>query len=613
MALKRIKIEGISGGRATSRFFPQKGQFTASCGFDPDLTVGSSTQASGLAIPSCYTKFSGSNAQDATIAIITNPKNTKIYAVTQGGKLISYSASFGSETLIGTVAGSNAGGAAYYNNYIYIFGTGNTLAFNNQTVNFTVGSLLTGATSGATATIKAQVDSGATGTLQLGNITGTFQNGETITDAAGGSAKASSIVTGTSDVARYGPLDNVPTITNAWWGGQGLTLLSNPTYPSIRNVTMPNHWAWVHIDNVLYFCDFPSGTIAPGQGIINRISTQKGSFEGDTNNTTVPSAYDVLDLPLGYYPTSIASYGTNVAISATQTIDSVNGLNQGTAALFIWNPTNEITFDQQISLPDPVASALLSRNGRLLAFSGNLIRGIRVSEYVGGTTLQELAYVEDGSVPFAGAVEIVGQRIYWGSFCLAPTESASVWAINSRTRSKAYDVQNVIALGTQGSSADQIITAFKWVNQQSGDESDSQFVVAYCEDATANKGLYRKTGGGSGTIASVIEFPLVVVGSNFRIDRIRIPLSTSMSSGSSMELSVIYDDGVSSSSVLTISNSIQPSASRVTFKTPQITGAGQNNFRLKINMIGVNASVPTGIAFPLEVWVEVYDDEPLFG
>lgn len=536
--IKKVRIQGITGGRATSRFFPQAGQFTASLGFDPDLTVGSQTQASGLAIPSAYTKFSGSNAQATTIAIITNPKNTKIYAVTADGKLLSYTASFGTETLIGTVTGSNAGGATYYNNYIYIFGTG------------------------------ASKD----------------------------------------DVSRYGPLDGSPSITNGWWTSLGLTALTNTTYPAVRLAKLPNHWGWVHIDDCLYFLDFVNG-----QGIVNRIKTKKGTAEGDTNDTTVPSAYNVLDLPFGYYPTSIASYGTSVVISATQTIDDVNGLNQGVAALFIWNPTNEITFDQQIAFPDPVASALLARNGRLFTFSGNLIRGCRVSEYVGGSTLQELAYVDDGSVPLAGSVEAFGERVFWGSYAKEPTESACVWALNSRTRSRANDVQNIIAVGSQGTPVDQLISAFKWVGQQSGDESDPQFVAAYYEDVTANKGLYRKTTGGNNTIASVIEFPLVTVGNNFRLDRIRVPLSSAMSSGSSMELTVIYDDGITTSSALTISNGVQPSASRVTFKTPQITGSGQNNFRLKVNMSGTNASTPTGVAFPIEVWVEISDDESLAG
>lgn len=67
---------------------------------------------------------------------------------------------------------------------------GATLAYDNQTANFTVGQTLTGAISGATGLIIADSDSGTTGTLTLRNIEGTFQNNETITDGAGGSALA---------------------------------------------------------------------------------------------------------------------------------------------------------------------------------------------------------------------------------------------------------------------------------------------------------------------------------------------------------------------------------------------------------------------------------------
>ncbi len=71
---------------------------------------------------------------------------------------------------------------------------GSTLAYDTQTANFTVGQVLTGATSGATARIIADVDAGATGTLTLKDISKEFVVGEIITDAAGGSAKVTSVL-----------------------------------------------------------------------------------------------------------------------------------------------------------------------------------------------------------------------------------------------------------------------------------------------------------------------------------------------------------------------------------------------------------------------------------
>ncbi len=65
-----------------------------------------------------------------------------------------------------------------------------SLAFDAQTVNFTVGNTITGGTSGATGTIEAQTDSGTTGTLLIRKTSGTFQDNETITASGGGSATA---------------------------------------------------------------------------------------------------------------------------------------------------------------------------------------------------------------------------------------------------------------------------------------------------------------------------------------------------------------------------------------------------------------------------------------
>lgn len=64
-----------------------------------------------------------------------------------------------------------------------------TLLYDNQTANFTVGDTITGATSGATAYIIADSDSGSSGTLSLGGVSGDFLDNETIAGATSGSAK----------------------------------------------------------------------------------------------------------------------------------------------------------------------------------------------------------------------------------------------------------------------------------------------------------------------------------------------------------------------------------------------------------------------------------------
>lgn len=69
------------------------------------------------------------------------------------------------------------------------------LDYDAETAAFTVGATLTGGTSGATATIHTVTDNGTTGTLWVHGVTGTFQDNETITDSATGSATVNGTAT----------------------------------------------------------------------------------------------------------------------------------------------------------------------------------------------------------------------------------------------------------------------------------------------------------------------------------------------------------------------------------------------------------------------------------
>lgn len=82
----------------------------------------------------------------------------------------------------------NGTGDAYYHLGVSAHRPGSTLAYDSQTANYTPGNMATGASSGATARIRADSDSGATGTLTLIDIDGAFIDNEVITDTGGGSA-----------------------------------------------------------------------------------------------------------------------------------------------------------------------------------------------------------------------------------------------------------------------------------------------------------------------------------------------------------------------------------------------------------------------------------------
>lgn len=105
--------------------------------------------------------------------------------------------------------GVNATSVGVYRKVAKYKRAGFTLAFDNQTANFTLGETLTGQTSGATAIIIAQTDSGTSGSLTLRSIEGTFQDNETIT-TAGGSAQANGTVV-TASVAILGSVETIGT------------------------------------------------------------------------------------------------------------------------------------------------------------------------------------------------------------------------------------------------------------------------------------------------------------------------------------------------------------------------------------------------------------------
>jgi hypothetical protein len=97
----------------------------------------------------------------------------------------------------------NGTDVAFYHIAVSAGRPGATLAYDTQTANFTVGNILTGQTSGATARITADSDSGAVGTLTLQDVVGTFVDNEIITDGSGGSATTNGTIS-TSTAALAG-------------------------------------------------------------------------------------------------------------------------------------------------------------------------------------------------------------------------------------------------------------------------------------------------------------------------------------------------------------------------------------------------------------------------
>ena len=431
MAKRTITISSIFEGLQPSKNFGSQNEYLAGIAIDPDMPLAdtSDLQPAGFIRPVNYSAFSSSEVDAAPIAILTEPKSNGTWVILTNGKVVFYTTALTSAAAksIGQVTGSSASGAFYYNNYIYITGTGtsftdmsrvgplNTLPYDGQSGNFTAGLVVTGGTSGATARIVSDTDGGATGTLVLENISGIFQDNETITDTSTGSAAVN---------RTFASL-----ITNGVWTGASLgsqTALTDTKYPTYLQSTLYlNHFGFTHTDGNAYVLDFKNGL-----GFIHKVGTTLGTYEGDTNSGSAYQSVGSLSLPRNYLPFCACSFGTDIAIISAKGIDSTT--NQGGALLSLWNAADEL-FYRHVPLPDPMATWCGYINGSLYILSGSLSGGARLSRYVGGDAIETLKIAEDSKPPMQYAVAHVGNRIAWGNSTTTPYISSGLLAYGSKS------------------------------------------------------------------------------------------------------------------------------------------------------------------------------------
>lgn len=438
-----------------------------------------------------------------------------------GARLMSYSSSLASETLVASPASATANGMAYYNNYLYI----------------------------------------ATNT----------------------------------DIDRYGPLDGTPAYTASVWTGATLgsqPALVNTSYPTLQGVTMPNHSMHVHTDNTMYICDYNT-TANPGKGSIHRIRTSKTTNEGDTNNS---SDNDVLALPFGFRPVDIESFNTDLAILAIQTSDTV--VNQGKAALFLWDTTS-ISFYAQVSLPDHIATALLNVNGVLYIWSGNSSNGVRLSRYTGGYGVTTIAYLEEGTPPFSGAVKAIGDKVLWGGWVSLPESAGVVFSFGSKDPRLPQGVSCPVRSSVTGTTPH----VMSLETAQQANNIQPRLVLGAGDGTSYNLDKLSTTG----TYDAIWRSKFFNFGKKFCINKIGIPLGNTVDSNTSITVKVYIDDLSSSSTLTTINNTNYSGKRKVVYKQNDLASCiGQNNFLIEIAWAG---TTECPVLLPISIDVDVMDDE----
>jgi len=530
MAERNLTISSILGGQQPTETLGGDDQFIHSTSIDPDESIlfpdGKRAAACGFINPKAYedrpfvtTPLVDIDAR--VIAIITEPETDAdlVYVILKNGKILAYTAGnnfLSEDESKGQVAGSNAEGAVYYNDFIYIFGTGASK----------------------------------------------------------------------NDVSRYGPLSgedqNNDSITDGVWTGSTLgsqTALADHAMPG----NFLKHWGHVHTDNQLYFADF-----VDGQGVIHSIKTD----ETGTNDGT---AYNVLDLPFGYRVTDIESFGTDLIISAVQTTGS--RLNEGRAALFLWDTTNDVTFYRQVEVPAPFVSALLNKNGLIYLWYGFGVDeqdGAMVGTYNGGYSITMIDFKAKGQLPPPAAVAFYGNRVAYAN-------GDEVYALgykNSKIGSSSarHSIARVTGTG--------FVSAIAYPFQQDG--GDPKLVVGK-EDTLSEE---NTTDSNLTSNPAVMYSKMINVGQQFTISKIAIPLNAPIDANTNITVKIHYDNDNETVTLPTVNNTnFTDGERRIVFKERSITDAdGSPSQKFYNFFIEMEIGSDEGVALPILITVDTIDD-----
>lgn len=393
----------------------------------------------------------------------------------------------------------------------------------------------------------------------------------------------------TTDVARYGPLDGVASITSSYWQGTlSKTALVNTTYPSIRSFTFPNHAMHVHYGK-LYFLDFKDNI-----GRVHFIQTTTTTVGGDTDNG---STYNALLLPQGYLPFDIESYGADLIILCTPVGATSPTIRQGKAILFFWDTFSSKPY-RGVELSDTLGTALLTHNGVPHVWSGSLEKGVRLSRYLGGNQFESLLEFSEGTPPTAGAVDSLGNRIIWGGWGTKPLINVGVYAmgyIDSRLPSRALNqVAHVPVIDSL-----QIVSALKYVQQST---NPNQPLVGW-RTGSSNYGISKPSSTASFGNFSIWQSEIINVGQPFAVTKIRLPLGAAVASNMTITPSIYVDDLSSSTTLDNLNSTNYPNSERNAVYN--INVSGNHNFMIQLSFTN---TVILPVLLPIEITIETFKD-----
>lgn len=387
-----------------------------------------------------------------------------------------------------------------------------------------------------------------------------------------------------NEISRFGPISgSSPTIENDLITG-GVIDWTNPAgSATLADFYEHPYQRWsshVHGDGQLYVLDYST---AFGQAIVH-------SIKMDTDGNDTGSEYNVLDLPSGYRATDITNLGTDIVIAATLQYSSLPDFYRGKSALFIWDPTDDISFYRRVDVPMPYISVVYNKNNNVYIFGARENdRGVVVAIYNGGYTTTIIDAIDDAAAPFPEAVDTIGERIVFGS-----DRNIYAYGYHSPRIGDSTARHNIGRISNEFSSIRTLNYALPSSN------SDPKLVVGASEaiEETDDTNLVNNP--------AVFKSEVFNVGQQFGINKIALPLGKGIDTNTEIDVTINYDNGAFSKSLTQInSTNFDSGERRVVYKSPELDTdqISYYNFYIEIQM-----KSDEGIMLPIQVQVEVIDD-----
>lgn len=404
-------------------------------------------------------------------------------------------------------------------------------------------------------------------------------------------------------VARYGPLNGTPAWTDDYWVTTlSKTALSNTTtYPedSFVGAKYPNHFLLRHSDGRLYIAD-----VVDNQCTIHYIQTKKTTVEGDTDDG---SRYDALRLGRGVYPTALASWNDFIVIAGYEN-EGNSYYRTTTAKLYLWDGVSEKPSQQLFSeFPDQMITAMKNINGVLYLTSGNnRVGGFRLSRYIGGSSIEEVAYIEQGQAPMPGAIDGTANRVLVGSFTAFPYLASCIYSYGLQNSS----IGQGLFIPVRGNEpvADSFSVTSLAITNGLISKSTPMFGLA-CSNPLNNSYIQNSDGSDFSTSNAYWQSQIYKIGGKFKITKVAIPIADYEGSGGSIVVTIYCDQKANSAGAThalgTINETTYPGTKKERVVFRPTNAVGSHSFYLELKWDGTEGWI---VGLPIEIEYEIIDD-----